>query len=160
MRKRQIDELGPAAAPAEGEIDCTHAASISYTSEEKGHPIDCLFDGHCGPGAPRWLSGRADSVERLVLAFDEPTSISRLMYEVEETECPRTQEIRLEVSHDHEHTYRQVLVQEYAFSPRGATFQKEDVRMEAQRVTHLRIVVVPNKSGSGRASLTSLRLFA
>jgi hypothetical protein len=28
------------------------------------------------------------------------------------------------------------------------------------RVTHLRLTIVPNKSGSGTASLTALRLFA
>jgi hypothetical protein len=34
----------------------------------------------------------------------------------------RTQEIRVEVSEDGGRTYRQIVVQEYTFSPRGATY--------------------------------------
>jgi hypothetical protein len=72
----------------------------------------------------------------------------------------RTQEIRVEVSEDGGGTYRQILVQEYNFSPSGATYQYEEQRFNLQRVTHLRLTIVPNKNGSGTASLTALRLFA
>jgi hypothetical protein len=51
-------------------------------------------------------------------------------------------------------------VQEYTFSPQGATFQHEDLRLDLAAITHLRLTVVPNKGGSGVATLTSLRLFA
>jgi hypothetical protein len=52
------------------------------------------------------------------------------------------------------------LVQEYTFSPRGATYQHEEQRLNLQQVSHLRLTIVPNKNGSGTATLTSLRLFA
>jgi hypothetical protein len=64
------------------------------------------------------------------------------------------------VSLDHGRTYNQVLVQEYTFSPQGATFQHEELRLELPAITHLSLTIVPNKSGSGLATLTSLRLFA
>ena len=160
MRKRQIEDTKTAASVADGEIDCTEHASIAFSSEDPGHPIDCVFDGRHGPGAPCWMSARPDMAEQVVVAFDEPQSLSRVMYEVEERQRERTQEVRLEVSHDDEQSYRPLLVQEYTFSPRGATFQKEDLRLEVQRATHLRMTIVPNKGGSGRATLTSLRLFA
>src|SRR5215510_11921734 len=92
--------------------------------------------------------------------FDQPQTISRLVYEVEETVRERTQEVRVEVSDDGGRTYRQILVQEYNFSSRGATYQREEQRLSLPRVTHLRLTIVPNKSGSGTASLTALRLFA
>ena len=41
-----------------------------------------------------------------------------------------------------------------------ATFQREEQRVNLHRVTHLRLTIVPNKNGSGTASLTALRLFA
>jgi hypothetical protein len=41
-----------------------------------------------------------------------------------------------------------VLVQEYTFSPQGATFQHEEVRMDLSAITHLSLTIVPNKSGS------------
>ena len=72
----------------------------------------------------------------------------------------RTQEVRVEVSDDGGRTYRQIFVQEYNFSPRGATYQREEQRFDLHRVSHLHLTIVPNKSGSGTASLTSLRLFA
>jgi hypothetical protein len=42
-----------------------------------------------------------------------------LVYEVEETMRDRTQEVGVEVSDDGGPAYRQILVQEYNFSPRG-----------------------------------------
>ena len=81
------------------------------------------------------------------------------MYEVEEATRERTQEIRVEVSEDGSRTYRQSLVQEYTFSPGGATYQREDQRFNLHGVTHLRLTIVPNKNGHGTATLTALRLF-
>ena len=72
----------------------------------------------------------------------------------------RTQEVRVEVSEDGGRTYRQILVQEYNFSPGGATYQREEQRFNLHQVHRLRFTIVPNKNGSGTATLTSLRLFA
>jgi hypothetical protein len=55
-------------------------------------------------------------------------------------------------------TYRQVLVQEYTFSPAGATFQREEQHLNLPPLTHLRLTIVPDKHGSGPAKLNSLRL--
>ena len=106
------------------------------------------------------MSARADTIEHIVLEFDRPQTISRLVYEVEEATRERTQEVRVEVSEDGARTYRQILVQEYNFSPRGATYQREEQRLDLDRVTHLRLAIVPNKKGSGTATLTALHLFA
>ena len=65
-----------------------------------------------------------------------------------------------EVSEDGDRSYRQILVQEYNFSPGGATYQREEQRFNLRQVNHLRLTIVPNKSGSGTATLTALRLFA
>ena len=106
------------------------------------------------------MSARFDTIEHLVVEFDQPQTISRLMYQVEEATRERTQEVRVEISEDGARTYRQILVQEYNFSPRGATYQREKQRFDLHGVTHLRLTIVPNKSGSGTATLTALRLFA
>ena len=112
------------------------------------------------PGVTRWISARPDTVEHIVVEFDRPQAISRLVYEVEEAERERTQEVRVEVSEDGGRTYRQILVQEYTFSPRGATYQREEQRVNLRQVTHLRLTIVPNKNGSGTATLTTLRLYS
>jgi hypothetical protein len=51
-------------------------------------------------------------------------------------------------------------VQQYNFSPNGSTYQREELRLDLNEVTHLRLIVVPNKGGTGAATLTSLRLFS
>jgi hypothetical protein len=79
---------------------------------------------------------------------------------VEERREQRTQEVRVEVWTDRDRAYRQVLVQEYIFSPQGATFEHEDVQLDLSAISHMRLIIIPNKGGSGIATLTSLRLFA
>src|SRR3954462_13332960 len=142
------------------EIDIAGCASIAYSSEDPAHPVENLFDGRSGPGATRWMSARPDTIEHIVLEFDQPQTIARLVYEVEEATWERTQEVRVEVSEDGGRTYRQILVQEYNFSPAGPTFQHEQQRLNLRQVSHLRLTIVPNKNGSGIATLTALRLFA
>ncbi len=145
---------------AADEVDIPSCATIAYSSEDRAHPIEHLLDGQSGPGATRWTSARPDVTEQILVEFDQPQTISRLVYEVEEAIRERTQEVRVEVSEDGGRTYRQLLVQEYTFSPRGATYQREQQRLNLHQVSHLRLTIVPNKNGSGTATLTSLRLFA
>jgi F5/8 type C domain len=160
LRKRPFEADAAASGRAGNEIDIVGCATVSYSSEDPAHPVEHMLDGQSGPGATRWTSARPDTIEHIVLEFDQPQRISRLVYEVEEATQERTQEIRVEVSQDGARTYRQILVQEYNFSPRGATYQREELRSNLQGVTHLRLTIVPNKSGSGTATLTALRLFA
>ena len=155
LRKRPLE-----ANVAPDEIDVARCATVAYSSENAAHPVEHLFDGRSGPGASRWISARSDTVEHIVLEFDQPQPISRLLYEVEETERERTQEVRVEVSEDRGRTYRQILVQEYTFSPAGATYQREEQRLDHLQASHLRLTIAPNKNGSGTATLTALRLFA
>ncbi len=160
LRKRPLEADAATSARAAGEIDIAGCATIAYSSEDPAHPVGHMLDGRRGPGATRWISARPDTVEHIVVEFDRPQAISRLVYEVEEAMRQRTQEVRVEVSEDGGRSYRQILVQEYNFSPGGATYQREEQRFNLRQVTHLRLTVAPNKSGSGTASLTALRLFA
>jgi hypothetical protein len=154
VRKRRLDQSEQATGGA-APIDLSRLATIAYSSEDADHPVEHLFDEH-GSG---WAAAQADHAEQIVVEFDQPQSVTRLVYEVEETQRERTQEVHVEVSTDGGRTYRRVLVQEFTFSPRGATIQLQDVRLEAHELTHLRLTIVPNKQGSGVATLKSLRLY-
>ena len=160
LRKRPLEADAATSARAAGEIDIAGGATIAYSSEDPAHPVEHMLDGQSGPGATRWMSARPDTIEHIVIEFDRPQTISRLVYEVEETRRERTQEVRVEASEDGGRSYRQILVQEYNFSPGGATYQHEEQRFNLRQVNHLRLTIVPNKSGSGTATLTALRLFA
>jgi hypothetical protein len=161
LRKRQQLRADDAAsASVAGELDIASCATIAFTSEDPAHPVEHLLDGSSGPGATRWTSARADTSEQILVEFDKPQIVSRLVYEVEEATRERTQEVLVEVSEDGGRTYRQILVQEYNFSPTGATYQRQEQRLNLRQASHLRLTIVPNKNGSGTATLTSLRLFA
>ncbi len=159
IRKRLLKDAWLLPSSYSAELDVTVGATIAYSSEDPAHPVDNAFDGRDGPGGTYWESARDNTCETLLIEFDQPQNISRLIFEVEERQFERTQEVRLEVSCDSGISFRALLVQEFVFSPRGATFQREDVHRNVQGVNHMRLVIVPNKSGSGRAKLTSLRLF-
>jgi hypothetical protein len=160
LRKHLISQQNSMSPEGPGELDIASHATLAYSSEDPNHPLERLFDRHFGPGGTRWASARSDATERIVLEFDHSQRISRLVYEVEECWRERTQQVRVEVSADQGRTYRQVLAQDYTFSPQGATFQHEDLRLDLPAITHLSLTIVPNKGGSGIATLTSLRLFA
>jgi hypothetical protein len=159
LRKRLINEQSLRLPQGSGEIDIAGRATVAYSSEDPAHPVEHLIDGHYGRGSTHWASARTDATERIVLEFDLPQQVSHLVYEAEECRQERTQEVRVEVSSDHGRSYRQLLVQEYNFSPQGANFQHEELRLELPAITHLSLTIVPNKSGSGVATLTALRLF-
>ena len=160
LRKRPLEADAAASSRAANEIDIAGCATVSYSSEDPAHPVEHSLDGQSGPGATHWMSARRDTIEHLVVEFDEAQTISRLVYEVEEPARERIQEVRVEVSEDGWRSYRQIVVQEYNFSPRGATYQREKQRLDLHRVNHLRLTIVPNKNGSGTATLTALRLLA
>src|SRR3569833_1454397 len=157
IRKRLLEAARLLPASSSTELDVIAGATIAYSSQEPAHPVDNMFDGRDGPGGTYWESARENTSETLLIEFDRPQNISRLIFEVEERDLERTQEVRLEVSCDGGNSFRALLVQEFVFRPRGATFQREDVHRAVEGVSHMRLVIVPNKSGSGRAKLTSLR---
>jgi len=162
VRKRLLAEPGsPSSAPLpSNEIDLAARATILYSSEDPHHPIEHLLDGRSGRGASRWSSGRQNTTEEIVIEFDRPEQILRLVFDAEEVLVERTQQLTMEFSADGGQAYRTAFVQEYTFSPGGSTYQREDLRLDLREVTHIRLIVVPNKGGAGTASLTSIRLFA
>jgi hypothetical protein len=158
LRKQFIDPSPASPIPIPGEIDIAAVATVLVTSESPEHPIDRAFDALSGPGGTRWVAGEVGE-QTVILAFDAPLSIRRVALEVEEMEVPRTQEIQLAVSDDGGQTYRELVRQEYNFSPPGTTFEREDWAVAAGGVTHLRLHIKPDKGGKPcRATITSLGL--
>ena len=141
-----------------GEIDIAAVATVLVTSEAPDHPIDLAFDYHRGPGGTRWIAGEPGE-QTVILAFDAPQTINQILLEVEELEVARTQELQLSLSCDGGKTYRELLRQEFNFSPPGTTFEREKWTVTAQGVTHLRLVIKPDKGDKPcLATLTSLIL--
>ena len=77
----------------------------------------------------------------------------------EETEIQRTQEFVLRWSPDHGHSFREIVRQQWNFSPPGTVRETEDYTVEIFDVTMLELKILPDKNGGeARGSLASLRL--
>src|SRR5208283_3822215 len=159
MLRKQIIKATPAHSVSQpGEIDVAAVATVQVTSEAPDHPIDFAFDPQRGPGSNRWIAGEPGE-QTVILAFDAPQTIRHVLLEVEEPEAPRTQELQLSLSCDGGKTYRELVRQEYNFSPPTTTFEREDWTVTAESVTHLRLVIKPDKGDKPcLATLTSLVL--
>jgi hypothetical protein len=137
-------------------IPIADVAVVEVTSEQPHHPIDHAFDSSRGPGGTRWIAGTLGT-QWVTLVFDHPQPIQQIGIEVEETAESRTQELSVAASSDGGRTYRELIRQEFHFSPPGTTFERERWWVSAGTVTHLRLEIKPDKGGHiGRATLTSV----
>jgi hypothetical protein len=90
--------------------------------------------------------------------FDKPQRLRRIWLVFEETETQRTQEFVLRWS-DAGHSFREIVRQQWNFSPPETVRETEDYSVELLDVIVLELKIVPDKSGGeARASLESLRL--
>jgi hypothetical protein len=160
MRKHLLSREREQPARNDDAIDIVACATVAYSSEAHDHPVEHIFDGRRGNGGTRWVAARPDTTDQILIEFDQAQSISRLIYEVEEKQVERTQEVRIEALFEGFSVYRTVLMQQYTFSPSGATFQREDLRVSLADVTRMRLTIVPNYNGHGSATLTHFQLFA
>lgn len=125
-------------------IDIIHNAEVTVTSESENFPLDNIVDGSIGPGSSQWVAGTI-GLQVLVFKFDTPQSITRVIYEIKEQEVARTQEVCFEVSTDSGANFREILRQEYNFSPGGSTFQREELKLDLHQITDLKMIIKPDK---------------
>jgi hypothetical protein len=86
---------------------------VEVTSEEKEYPVEsALVSG----GMRGWRA--ADSgAQTIRLIFDEPQRLTRISLVFEETETERTQEFVLRWSPDGGRSFREIVRQQWNFSP-------------------------------------------
>jgi hypothetical protein len=156
LRKQIVAKPSRGPVPLPGEIQIADVATVQVTSEQADHPIDHAFDQSRGPGGSRWVAD-APGEQSVILVFDRPQIIRQIGLEVEERAVSRTQELAVSVSSDGGRTYRELVRQEFNFSPPDTSFERELWSVSAGAVTHLRLQIKPDKGGRvGRATLTSL----
>ena len=156
MRKRIIGQ-GPRqiSAAEPGWLDIEGLAQVEINSEDVNFSIESALIPDTGPG---WRAGQPGE-QTIRLLFDEPQRLRRIHLVFEEHERERTQEFVLRWSPDGGQSYREILRQQYNFSPPGATGEVEDYDLDLDGVTVLEIRIVPDISGgSARASLAKLRV--
>ncbi|MFY9942456.1 MAG: hypothetical protein WAK57_09800 [Desulfobacterales bacterium] len=156
MRKRIIPQGAQGVIfPAEAWLDLENLAQAELTSEDPSHPIESALKPGVRPG---WrASGPGQQTVRLL--FDEPVRIRRIHLVFHEYEQQRTHEFLLRWSSDGGRTCREIVRQQYNFSPPENTREIEDYEVDLVGVTLLEMVISPDISGGcARASMAELRL--
>ncbi|WP_031435832.1 hypothetical protein [Methylobacter tundripaludum] len=158
MRKimiNQADENTPASDL--NFLDLEHLAQVEFTSECTEHPVESalLLTEDSGAG---WQAASAGE-QTIRLVFDQPCTVEHIFLMFDERQQSRTQEFVLLWLMDKEDAYREILRQQYHFSPPGTTREIEhyEVRLNQLKVLELRII--PDISGGEAcAGLKQLRL--
>jgi hypothetical protein len=156
MRKRLITPIPQAGTPHdEGWLDLDREAMVEVTSEEKDYPVESALVS----GEMRGWRAAASGTQTIRLIFDKPRRLTRISLVFEETEAQRTQEIVLRWSPDGGRSFREIVRQQWNFSPPNTIREVEEYRVELSDVTVLELVIVPDISrGAAHASLKRLRL--
>jgi len=157
MRKRIIHQGTQGASPDDYQdwLDIEHLVQVELTSEDAEHPIELALSMDSGSG---WRAQQAGK-QMIRLLFDKPHRISRIQLLFQEDERERTQEFVLRWSPGGGASYREIVRQQYNFSPPGIIRELEDYVVDLDGLMVLELDIIPDISGGeSRASLTQLRL--
>ena len=128
---------------------------VEITSEEKDCPVESAFASGETQG---WRAAEPGS-QTIRLIFDQPQRLKRISLVFEEKESARTQEFVLRWYSDGGGSFREIVRQQWNFSPPETVREIEKYQVELSNVTALELIIAPNMSGgSARASLKNLRL--
>ena len=159
LRKRVVDPVLAPAPPdsplGEHWLDLASAACVEVTSEEPAHAVEAAL---LPTGAGGWRAGRPGE-QTIRLIFDEPQHVRRIQLLFDEPDATRTQEFALRWSPDGGRSFKEIVRQQWNFSPTSSVREDEDYRVDLSGVTTLELAIRPDISkGDARASLARWRL--
>lgn len=156
MRKRLISPTAERpGTPGQDWLDLEHAAVVEVTSEDRDFPVESAFAAEDARG---WRAAVPGS-QTIRLVFDRPQRLRCVFLIFEEGETERTQEFVLRWSSDDGSSLREIVRQQWNFSPPQSTREVEDYQVDLHNVNVLELVIKPDiAGGSAHASLKKLRL--
>src|SRR5258708_31974698 len=132
----------------EGWLDVERAAIVEITSEYKNFPVESAF---ASGETQDWRAAMAGA-QTIRLIFDQPQRLKQISLVFEEKETARTQEFVLRWSSDGGNSFREIVRQQWNFSPPETVREVEEYQVELSNVTVLELIIVPNMSaGAARA---------
>lgn len=156
MRKQTIKSASEGVSPsAEVWLDIERSAKVEITSESAEHPIESALIPDRGPG---WRAAQPGK-QTIHLIFDQLINIGRILLRFEEKEQARTQEFVLFWLSEGQQSRREIVRQQYTFSPPVTNQEIEDYSVKLNGVIALELEIVPDISGGGAyASLAQMRI--
>ncbi len=140
MRKKLINSDTMRPHSQEEWLDLEEIARVEVTSEDPNFPIEAALTAGEGSG---WRAAKkGKQIIRIVL--DNPTTLRRIRLEFSETEVERTQEFTLRWSDEAAGPFREIVRQQWNFSPQGSTSEIEDYQVQLEKVSALELTLKPD----------------
>ncbi len=158
MRKQIVPTSADAPEARGAWLDLERVAAVEVTSEDPAHPIEAALLPAGAASSGGWRAAQAGP-QLVRLRFDAPQRLRRIRLRVDEPSRERTQELVLRWSGDGGASFREIVRQQWTFSPQGATSEVEDYAVDLSGVGVLELAIVPHVGGGeARATLTELRV--
>jgi hypothetical protein len=155
MQKRLVVAPGQRNVAEENWLDLEAMAQVELTSEDPACPIEGALLPNELPG---WRAA-APGTQSIRLLFHQPQQLRRILLRFEEPANSRTQEFVLRWSPDGGRSSRDIVRQQYTFSPDGSITEVEDFKIDLRSVTALELTINPDQDrGQAYASLAEWRL--
>ncbi len=155
MRKRIIKSSAAIPVDEYPALDIAKLAVAELSSEDPEYPIEGAIDLLGGDG---WRAAE-DGSQTIRLLFDPPVSVQRVHLEFRETVVGRQQEFVLSSRSAGDAHMREIVRQQFNFTPPDTITEVEEYRVEQSELVELRLHIVPDTSNRPvRATLARLRL--
>lgn len=145
MRKRITNhDAQKYAAVDEGWLDLEKVAQVEVSSEEAQHPIEAALL----PGVSAGWRAAAPGQQLVRLMFDKPQNLRLIRLVFEEHGQERLQEYTLRWSSGVGQAYREIVRQQYNFSPPTTTTEVENHTVNLDSCAELELSIIPDLRGS------------
>jgi hypothetical protein len=155
MQKRIVEPPGLDRVAEEAWLDLEDMAQVELTSEDPTHPVEAALLSRSGSG---WRAAEP-GVQSIRLLFHQPQRLRRIRLRFDEPAAERTKEFALRWSSDGGRSFRDLIRQQYTFSPQAATSELEDLNVDLASVTALELTIIPDQGrDQAYASIAEWRL--
>ena len=155
MQKRLVGAPGHSSVTEENWLNLEAMAQVELTSEDPTRPIEGALLAN---GEPGWRAAEPGS-QSIRLLFHQPQRVRRILLRFDEPVAERTQEFALRWSPDGGRSSREIVRQQYTFSPGSSTREVEDLNVDLPSATELELTIIPDQGrGQAYASLSEWRL--
>ena len=157
MRKRIVNLERPGdriRAPQEW-IDLGETSTVEVTSEDPDFPIESVFSSHVGRG---WRASQKGE-QQVRLIFDRPLPVHRIQLQFVERERERTQEFTVRWASAETGQPKEIVRQQWNFSPAASTSEIENYEVNLKDVSVLELLIKPDLTyNSALATLAAWRV--
>jgi hypothetical protein len=154
MRKSILSQTADAVPSSREWLDLQELASVEISSEDARHPFENALQGGKEGG---WKA--ADPGPQVIrLTFDHPQAVRRIRLEFREASRERSQEFALLATYGADQK-REVVRQQWTFSPGGSAVEVEDYSVDLPAVVSLELKIDPGRHDhQAVASLESISI--